>query len=156
MTGAKRLAEPQELQKGLDVNHSRDKNNGPPSTIFKPLWKESKLAIKQSVRFKDFDNFRHYLEENLPQNSEYIRNRYTTVIIRRFFPEGSLGTIPALVWKHYKNERYLQEVMRYQFLQSEPIIRELVLANVLPLPAGSPLDAITVQRFHSRQIRRPS
>jgi hypothetical protein len=140
-------AGPQELQKGLVRNSSRDKKTGKPSTIFKPLWNESKVAIKQSVRFKDFDNFHHYLVENLPQNSEYIRKRYATVIIRRFFPERSLETIPALVWKHYKNERYLQEVMRFQFLQSEPIIGEFVITNVLPHPAGSLFDAISTRHF---------
>jgi hypothetical protein len=141
------LPEPEKLQKMAVGNLSSDKKDGKPNTIFKPLWNESKLAIKQSVRFKDFDNFRRHLEENLPQNSDYTRKRFTRTIIKRFFPERSLETIQGLVWKYYKNDEYLQEVMRYQFLESEPIVADFVITNVLPLPVGSLLDANSLRDF---------
>lgn len=123
-------------------------DNGRPFKLSSdPLWKESILAIKESSRFENFDDFRKYMEENLPQNSSYVRIRYMRSVIKRFFPEKLLRALHTLIWKNYKDDELLQEIMRYQFFASEPFIAEFVLNNLLPLPPGTPLHQDAIKNF---------
>lgn len=124
-----------------------NKPHNKPNTIFKPLWKESIFAIKESIRFKDFSNFRHHMEEVLPQNSEYTRKRFMRTIIKRFFPTQSLYTIPSQVWRYYKNDEILHDVMRYQFLMSEPVVAEFVTRIILPSELGTSYHQSTIRDF---------
>lgn len=111
------------------------------------IWKESIFAIKQSIRFEDFAEFRKYIQENLPQNSDSVRKRYVSSIIKRFFPQKSLNPIHTLVWKNYKDDDILQEIMRYQFLSSEPVFAEFVLHDIIPLMPGVPLQSDAIKNF---------
>jgi hypothetical protein len=114
------------------------KINGPP--IFQRLlWHESIWAVKESLRFTNFQNFRNHLEENLPQNSQYVRKRYTRSILYWFFPDRSLETLPALVWKAYHDDRILNDIMRYLYLVTEKIVAEFLLEYILPLTPGTVL-----------------
>lgn len=101
------------------------------------LWEESIDAVKQSLRFKDFRNFRRHLQEHLPQNSSYVRERYTRSIIRWFFPDQSLNSLSAKVWRSYNNNQILQDVMRYFYLEKEPIVAEFICEYLIPLDPGT-------------------
>jgi len=103
------------------------------------LWHESIWAVKESLRFTNFQNFRNYLEQNLPQNSQYVRKRYTRSILYWFFSDRSLKTLPALVWKAYHDDRILNDIMRYLYLVREKIVAEFLLEYILPLATGTVL-----------------
>ncbi|GFP35049.1 hypothetical protein HKBW3S43_00841, partial [Candidatus Hakubella thermalkaliphila] len=97
------------------------------------LWKESIQAVKDSIRFTSFETFRKHLQDSLPQNSSYTRKRYTSSILKWFFPTGDLNSLPSLVWRHYRDESILRDVMRYQYLSREPVIAEFIRQYLIPL-----------------------
>ncbi len=105
------------------------------------LWEESIWAIKESIRFTHFQNFRSHIKQNLPQNSQYVRKRYTSSILYWFFPDRSLDTLPALVWKAYHDDCILKDIMRYLYLDREKIVANFVLEYILPLTPGAVVDA---------------
>lgn len=111
------------------------------------LWKESIAAVKLSSEFSDFKAFRSELEKALPQNSSAIRARYTQMIIRWFFPTHSIDNLLTKVWTFYKDELLLREIMRYQYLTIEPVVREFVIQNVLTRPPGSVLKIDYLKDF---------
>ena len=45
--------------------------------IQKIIWDESKYIIKEAIKFKEFDKFKNYIIETLPQTSVSTRKRYT-------------------------------------------------------------------------------
>lgn len=87
-----------------------------------PCWKESIFAIKSSLRFGSFENFKRYLIENLPQNSLKTRKRYASYVLARFFPNQSLEQLSVMVWKSYHQENILLDIMRFEFLKRERLI----------------------------------
>lgn len=118
------------------------------SLIFQRLlWKESIKAVKDSIRFKNFKNFRKHLQEHLPQNSGYVRKRYTSSIVRWFFPDQSLNNLPAKVWHSYNNNQILQDVMRYFYLEKEPIVAEFICEYLIPLDPGTTMQSEYLKDF---------
>ena len=115
------------------------------------LWKESIDAVKLSLRFKDFRNFQRHLQEHLSQNSSYVRRRYTSSIIRWFFPDQSLNNLPAKVWHCYNNNQILQDVMRYFYLEKEPIVAEFICEYLIPLDPGTTMQLEYLKDFLMRK-----
>ena len=111
------------------------------------LWKDSIDAVKLSAEFSDFKAFRSELERALPQNSSYIRVRYTSSIIRWFFPTHSTGNLLTKVWTFYKDELLLREIMRYQYLTIEPVVCEFVIQHILTRPPGTVLKIDYLKDF---------
>ncbi|MDP2755512.1 MAG: hypothetical protein Q8P40_14135 [Nitrospirota bacterium] len=111
------------------------------------LWKESIQAVKDSIKFSSFDSFRSFLEDNLPQSSSYTRKRYTRSILKWFFQDKKLYSLPSLVWKHYQDESILRDVMRYEYLSKEPIISEFILEYLLPLKPGIKISTDYFKNF---------
>ncbi len=111
------------------------------------LWQESIQAIKDSIRFNNFQSFRAYLRESLPQNSSYVRVRYTRSVIRWFFPNYSLDVLPAKVWRSYHDDSLLQDIMRYCYLAQEPVVAEFVTEHLLPLAPGTLVDSGYFKNF---------
>lgn len=111
------------------------------------LWDESIKAVKDSIRFKDFENFRRYLQEHLPQNSSYVRKRYASSVVRWFFPDQSINILPAKVWRTYNNNQILQDVMRYFYLEKEPVVAELICEYLIPLSPGTTIQAEYLKNF---------
>jgi len=118
------------------------------SLIFQRLlWEESLQAIRDSVRFNNFLSFHIHLKESLPQNSSYVRKRYSTSIIHWFFPDHSLDVLPAKVWRSYHNDFLLQDIMRYCYLVQEPVVAEFVTDYLLPLAPGTPVGSGYFENF---------
>lgn len=100
------------------------------------LWKDSIQAVKLSAEFSDFKAFRIELRQSLHYNSTDVRNRYTTDIVKWFFPSHSLDNLLTKVWTFYKNEEIITELMRYQYLTIEPDVAEFVINYLIPLHPG--------------------
>lgn len=89
-------------------------------------WDEAVLAIKKSVDFNSFDDFSKHLIEFLPQNSIETRKRYAQVVFQRYFSDKRLKQLCTDVWKYYRDDEILQDVLRYQYLIAEPLVGEFV------------------------------
>ena len=110
------------------------------SPIFQRLLcHESIWAVKESLQFTNFQNFRNHLEENLPQNSQYVRKRSTRSILYWFFPDKYCATLPTLVGKSYHDDGILNDIMRYLYLVREKIVADFLLEYILSLATGTVL-----------------
>lgn len=111
------------------------------------LWKQSIQAVKLSSEFSNFKAFRSELERTLPWNSSYVRVRNSRSIIRWFFPSHTIDNLLTRVWTFYKDESILREIMRYQYLTMEPVVREFVINHVLTRPPGTVLKIDYLKDF---------
>ncbi|MFQ5834596.1 MAG: hypothetical protein ACE5HR_01575 [bacterium] len=121
--------------------------NKKPLVFQRLLWEESIEAVRQSLRFKDFKNFRRHLQEHLPQNSSYVRERYTRSIIRWFFPEQSLNNLLTKVWRSYNDTQILKDVMRYFYLEKEPVVAEFICKHLILLDPGTTIRSEYLKDF---------
>lgn len=119
------------------------------------LWEESIQAVKESGRFSSFDSFRSFLEESLPQSSSYTRIRYTRSIVRWFFSDKRLDNLSCLVWRNYRDESILKDIMRYEYLSKEPVIAEFILEYLMPLELGTKMPADYFKNFIVKKYREP-
>lgn len=104
-------------------------------------------AVKASADFESYGDFYRYLLDNLPQNSPETRRRYAELVGRRYFPGLSLDNLLTHVWKVYRNERILVDLMRVAALEAEPVIAQFVLDQVWPLATGQVFDASVARAF---------
>jgi hypothetical protein len=104
-------------------------------------------AVKASIDFESYDDFYLYLLEHLPQNSPQTRKRYAELIGKRYFPESSVDNLLAQVWKAYRDERVLIDLMRVYALDAEPIIAHFVMNKVWPLTVGEVFDVDVARAF---------
>lgn len=112
----------------FDIEIDKIKKFNFPSDL---LWKESTDAIKTSTKFQNFQNFHKNLIDKLPQNSIETRKRYAGIIIKRYFSDNGFHSLCPLVWKHYQDEKILQDIMRYQFMQKEDLMSRFLINYVL-------------------------
>lgn len=118
-----------------------------PAIIEQPLWDEAKNAIKMSLQYKNFENFREALCDALHYNSSQTRARYATNIIKWFFPEKKLDTLPAKVWKSYRDDAILQQIMRYQYLSVEQGVAKFVTETIIALDPGDIINSNQIKNF---------
>ena len=108
-----------------------------PNMIQELPWTQSLQAIRDSADFVDFAAFRAHLEQTLPFNSTYTRERYTRTVLKYFFPGGSLDTLTRRAWATYHDDVILEDLARYQLLTGEPTLARFVLTRLAPLAPGS-------------------
>jgi hypothetical protein len=128
---------------------------GTPKKFQRLLWKESIQAVKDSIRFTSFETFHKHLQDSLPQNSSYTRKRYTASILKWFFPTRDLNCLPSLLWRHYRDESILRDVMRYQYLSREPVIAEFIRQYLIPLEPGSKLSSSYFKDYVNKTFESP-
>ena len=118
-----------------------------PTIPSEPCWIESIQAVKDSTRFQSYEEFRAHLIRTLPQNSLATRKRYSSYILKRFFPNGSLRQLSAAVWHAYQDETLLEQVMRYSFLSHEPLIGGFVGDVLFQLSPGSQIPRALLEDY---------
>ncbi len=104
-------------------------------------------AVKASVDFESYDDFYLYLLEHLPQNSPQTRQRYAELVGKRYFPGLSVDNLLGHVWKAYRDEQILVDLMRVYALEAEPIITRFVMDKVWPLAVGKVFDVAVARVF---------
>jgi hypothetical protein len=119
-----------------ETPREREKNATSNPMMRKLLWNDGVQAVKLSSEFSDFKAFRQELEQTLHYNSSYVRLRRTRDVLKWFFPSHSLDNLLTKTWTFYHNDIYLQELMRYQYLTTEPAVAEFVTQYLLPLSPG--------------------
>ena len=118
-----------------------------PNMIQELPWPQAVQAIKDSLHLDDFAAFRAHMEDSLPYNSAYTRQRYTQTIIKYFFPNGSLDSLPRQAWRAYRDDQLLENLMRYQFLTQEPTVAHFVVTHLIPMAPGSILRHELLSEF---------
>ena len=107
-----------------------------PSSIQSVAWETGLQAVRESRKFTSFEDFRLYLRNNMRQNAEGVRERYTNLITLRLFPERSLNGIAPKAWTAYQDDKILEDIARLTTLEAEPIIAKFVLEHILAVPNG--------------------
>lgn len=123
-----------------------------PSTLQSIAWETGLSAIKESVEFPTFDSFRTHLFDNMRQNSDEVRKRYSNLILLRLFPEKSLQGINPKVWKTYQDEQISEDIARLTTLEAEPVIAKFVLEQLLVLMPGSIIEKSTLEDYISSEF----
>lgn len=109
------------------------------SEMFGKAYLEEAIKILPELPDTDsLDEIREYLRKNLSFNAEQTRQRNTSYIIRRMFPEGYADFAIRNFAKTYPGKQALRDVCYYRFLKAEPL--QVSIAHDLLLPnlgAGS-------------------
>ncbi len=111
-----------------------------PSTLQDFPYEAGIQAIKDSLDFSDFDAFYQHMLHSLPQNSPETRRRYTSLVMRWFFPERKLGGLLPRVWAACYDEALLLELVRVTTLETEPVIADFVTGTAYATPPGQAFD----------------
>jgi hypothetical protein len=104
-------------------------------------------AVKASVDFEFYEDFYRYMLEKLPQNSPETRRRYANLIGKRYFPGLSLDNLLPEVWRIYRDEQILVNLMRVSALEAEPVIARFLLDKIWPLDIGRVFDVAVARTF---------
>jgi len=121
-----------------------------PKWFQKLFYRETLMAIKCSLRFFSYDEFRDDLILLLPQPSEKSRIRIVNNILYRFFPDKKLYTLPAQVWQAYGNDFLLREILRYEFLKNEPVIVDFLLNYLFKISENKYFSPDIFKKFISQ------
>ncbi|MBM3189728.1 MAG: hypothetical protein FJZ90_13505 [Chloroflexi bacterium] len=111
--------------------------NCQPASLQMFPWATCVAAVQDSARYPDFAAFYADLPYVLPQNSPETRRRTASLIARWYFPSRSLDSLPSLVWRAYRREDILVDIMRVMTLEAEPVVARFVVERVQPLPIGA-------------------
>lgn len=131
----------------MTMSHADLSASQPVNMIQELPWSQAMQAVKDSVHFDDFAAFRAYMEESLPYNSAYTRERYTRTIIKLFYLNGSLDSLARRAWQTYREDQLLKDLMRYQFLAQEPTVAQFVVFHLIPMAPGTALDHELLKEF---------
>jgi hypothetical protein len=123
-----------------------------PSSIQSVAWETGLAAVRESIEFTDFESFRLHLFQNMRQNSEGVRKRYTNLIMLRLFPERSLQGLNTKVWGAYRDEKILEDIARLTTLEAEPVIAKFLLEYIFAVPPGSVIENSTIQDYISSKF----
>lgn len=123
-----------------------------PSSIQSVAWETGLTAVRESIEFTDFEAFRLHLLQNMRQNSEGVRRRYTSLILLRLFPERSLQGLNPKVWNAYRDEKILEDIARLTTLEAEPVIAKFVLEHIFAVQPGSVIENSTIQDYISSEF----
>ena len=110
-------------------------------------WPTCVEAVKKSAAYSDFAAFYDDLPNILPQNSPETRRRTANLVVKWYFPDHSLNSIPTLVWRRYQREDILTDVMRMTTLEAEPVIARFATEQLQVLEPGSEIDLALARDF---------
>jgi hypothetical protein len=96
------------------------------------LWKEALMTLEWAEDHGDAGAFQEFIRTNLPQNSLSTRTRYAQTLIRWFYHDGVPGLV-GRVWMAYRNQALAEEVLRFRYLEAEPIPAAAVADALFPI-----------------------
>lgn len=107
---------------------------------------EGVVAVQESVNCVDLDELRTRVTACFDQNSQETKLRYARFVIANFFRDG-LDGIARKTWMAYQDEKILLDVLRYLYLQHEPVMGACVAECLFPLEIGMRIPAAVFERF---------
>jgi hypothetical protein len=115
-------------------------------TIQDVLIPEGLMAIKAAHEAKTSDELQELLMKRLGQNSMETRSRYAQSIIRWFFPDGVQGLLPR-TWQAYQDDTISADLLRWSYLNEEPIMGRCVAEALFPCENGMAMPATYFDKF---------
>ena len=116
-------------------------------TVQDCTYRQGMAAVKMASHFDTWDNLRPELEEALPFNSAQTRRRYVSQLFRWALDSGNLDAVGVQVWRFYKSDELVSQVLRERYLDVYPVLGRFVSASLGKLSAGTELDASSVERY---------
>jgi hypothetical protein len=95
---------------------------------------------------RDREELRSRLISRFHQNSEETRVRYARFVLHWFFPDGFDG-IARKTWSAYRDDKILSDILRYLYLEHEPVMGQCVAECLFPLEVGIRVPAWIFERF---------
>ena len=122
----------------------------PPTRVRKAiqdvLMPEGLMALKLAQDVKSLDDLQELLLKRLGQNSMETRRRYAQSIISWFFADGLAGLLPR-VWQAHQDEAVAFDLLRWSYLNHEPIMGRCVAEALFPCENGLAMPATYFDRF---------
>jgi DNA repair protein RadC len=110
------------------------------------LLAEGLLALKAAQEAKSLEELHEVLMKRLGQNSMETRRRYSQSIVRWFFHDGLTGLLPR-VWSAYQDEAIALDLLRWSYLNQEPIMGRCVVEALFPCETGLVMPATYFDKF---------
>jgi len=110
------------------------------------LLSEGLLAAKLSVESSSIDQLQDALIGRFSQNSQETRKRYAQSVLKWFFPNGINGLVRRS-WLAYGDESIQLDLLRYLYLNSEPLMGACVTEALFPLEEGMLIPPNYFDRF---------
>lgn len=123
-----------------------------PKAIQDALIPEGLQAVKWSVECQSVEQLQQALLKNLGQNSLETRRRYSQSILKWFFSDGIDGLLPR-VWRVYRDEAIINDLLRYSYLAQEPVMAACVAEALFPLENGLVIPASYFDKFLTDFLR---
>lgn len=93
--------------------------------------------IPQAIDFQSLEDFRTFLNEELPYNAASTRHRRASYLLDRFYPEGRIDTDLTEFLKSCKSLDCLKPILFYHVLKTEPLVARVAEEFIWPaLPVG--------------------
>lgn len=118
----------------------------PRRTIQDVLLAEGLLALKLAREAESLGQLQEILRKQLGQNSAETRQRYAQSILKWFFPDGLDGLLPR-IWRAYEDETIALDLLRWSYLNQEPIVGRCVAEALFPCENGLVIPAAYFDRF---------
>jgi hypothetical protein len=118
------------------------------------LFNEGLLAAKASAGVNTLLELQETLTKQLGQNSLETRVRYTSSILRWFFPDG-LNGLAKHVWMAYGDEIIETDILRYLYLTAEPLMGACVAEALFPLENGMQIPPQYFDQFLNSFLSEP-
>lgn len=115
-------------------------------TIQDVLIPEGLLALKIAHEAATQEQLQEILMKRLGQNSVKTRRRYAQSILNWFFADGLSGLLPR-VWRAYEDEAISTDLLRWSYLNQEPIMGRCVAEALYPCENGLVMPATYFDRF---------
>jgi hypothetical protein len=123
-----------------------------PKAIQDVLLLEGLQAVRWSAECQSLEQLQDVLLKKLGQNSVETRRRYSQSILKWFFPEGIDGLLPR-VWRDYRDEGILNDLLRYSYLVQEPLMGACVADALFPLENGLVIPPSYFDKFLADFLR---
>lgn len=107
---------------------------------------EAVFAVKQSVQCRDLEQLRTVLISRIDQNSQETRLRYARFVLHWFFADGFDG-IARKTWMAYQDDKILSDILRFLYLDREPVMGACVADCLFPLEIGMRVPSAVFDRF---------
>ena len=122
------------------------KSAGAAKAIQDVLLAEGSLAVKLSAECQSLEQLQEVLIGRLGQNSIETRRRYVQSIARWFFSDGIDGLLRR-AWLAYGDDAILTDLLRWSFLEQEPVMGASVAEALFPLENGIAIPPTYFDKF---------
>jgi len=119
------------------------------------LLPEGLLALKAAHEAKSLEELQDILVKRLGQNSIETRRRYAQSIVRWFFPDGLSGLLPR-AWLACQDEAIALDLLRWSYLNQEPIMGRCVAEALFPCENGLVMPATYFDKFLQDHLGEPA